>query len=215
MKHVLIFICCIVVGFVGTYLLIAQKTTKDIVKPTSQKSVSNSSRFSLEKAPSLSLHGDITSLSGTVKWQSRTATESSVISSPQLIQQGEIIETDEDGKVSVAFPDMLISLSPSTSLEIVQSLPSDVILEQKEGEIAYSNSSSSPLEIRVSPLLVQSNKNNFIITKDINTGTITVKVLSGTVKAAFNDDENVTTVETIPEKKTFIFDTETRTSRIK
>lgn len=214
MKNVVLFITFLLVGFVLTFFLIYKNTSQKVITP--QVKISQEpSKFSLEDAPSTSLHGDITLLSGEVKWQSRTATESSIITLKQKVQQGESLETGKTGKVSVAFPGMLFQLSPTTKLTIIQALPTSMVVEQPSGEIEYQASSSAVLGIRTSPILLESHGGNFSVAIDDGDGTVTISVTSGGVTAAYNDNDNVSTVQKIGKDEVLTFDPSTRTSIIK
>ena len=57
------------------------------------------SRFSLEKAPSQSLVGTMTLMSGEVEYTNRLATESAKLNSAIDIQQGENLSTGSDGRI--------------------------------------------------------------------------------------------------------------------
>lgn len=214
MKSAFIFIIFLISGFVGTFLLINKKTSQEVTKPKIKIS-EEVSKFSLEKAPSTSLHADITLLTGEVKWQSRVATESSIITTKQQLYQGESLETGKTGKASLAFPNMLFTLSQDTKLNIIQSLPTSIVLEQQAGEIAYQTTSSTLLGIRISPLLVETQGGEFLISIDEDDGTVTISVKSGIVTTAYNDSDAFSTVEKIEKGQTMTFDPSTRTSSIK
>ncbi len=214
MKSTFIFILFLIVGFFSTFFLINKKTIQEVSKP--KVKISNeASKFSLEKAPSITLHGDITLLTGDVKWQSRIATEASTITFKQQVQQGESLETGKTGKVSLAFPNMLFTLSPNSKLNIVQTLPTSIVLEQQTGEIMYQTTSSTLLGVRVSPLLIESQGGEFSITIDEDDGTVKVSVKDGFVTVAYNDSNTISTVEKIEKEQVMTFDPSSRTSTIK
>ncbi|CAN5148651.1 hypothetical protein BH09PAT1_BH09PAT1_4640 [soil metagenome] len=214
MKSILIFISCIVLGFFIVFFTFSKKATTDIARPKEAKELPIS-QFSVENPPSNSLHGDITLLSGATKWQSRTATEASVITQKRSIQQGETLLTGDTGNVSVAFPDMLFTLTENSTLNFIQTLPSNVVLEQKEGNITYENTSSNPLAIRVYPMLIEQIQSTAKISIDDDLGTTTIKITTGSATVAYNDSDNISTVEKITAGHTMTFDTSTRTSVIK
>lgn len=214
MKSLALFFIFLILGFALTYFLIAKKTTSKIVQP-SVTQVVPPSKFSLEKAPTASLYGDITSMSGKIKWQSRTATESSVITKIQKIQQGESLETGDDGRVNLAFPHVALTLQPQTTLNVIQTLPQTIVFEQKTGEIIYEDSAPSPIAVRISPVLIQMSDCTCTITKDDTAGTIAIAAVKGSATVAYNDSDNVSTVEKVQAGKTLTFDLSTRTSRIK
>jgi len=215
-KTFLLFIFCLVLGSVVTTLIFRHSATDITATPkkTSQ-ATSSESNFSLEKAPSTSLHGDITLLTGDVEWQSRIATEASQITQKQQIQQGESIETGKTGNVSLAFPNMLFELSTDTMLNIIQTLPTSIVLEQPTGKIKYQTTSSTPLSIRTSRILIESRKGSFSVAIDEDDGTVTISVEDGLVTTAYNDTDNFSTVEKIEADQVLTFDPSTRTSSVK
>lgn len=214
MKSAFIFVIFLIVGFISTFFLINKKTSQEVTKPKVKVSQSVS-KFSLEKAPSTALHGDITLLTGDVKWQSRVATEASSITIKQRVQQGESLETGPTGTASLAFPSMLFTLSPDTKLNIIQSLPTSIVLEQPKGEIAYQTTSSTLLGIRISPLLIESEGGEFLIYIDEDDGIVTISVKSGVVTTAYNDSDAFSNVEKIEKGQVMTFNPSTRTSTIK
>jgi hypothetical protein len=214
MKSILLFLFFLLVGFGATFLIVNKKTSKDIIQPA-KKAVIQSSKFSLEKAPSESLHGDITLLTGEVKWQSRIATEGAKITEKQQIQQGEALMTGDTGKISLAFPNMLFTLAKNSQLNIIQSLPTSMVLEQTKGSVDYQTNSTTPLSIRISPLLIESTNGTFSATYDEDEGTVTISVTEGSVTTAYNDSTNYSTVETTTKGQEFIFDSSSLSSRIK
>lgn len=74
----------------GVILVIFYFKLTNIPSPKAiQKIVSNFTQFNPGTAPNDSLKGNIATFSGTVKWQSRIATEAAQINLPVPIQQGE------------------------------------------------------------------------------------------------------------------------------
>jgi hypothetical protein len=67
----------------------------------------------------------------------------------------------------------------------------------------------------VAPILIELQEGKFSISIDDEDGTILVSVESGLVTAAYNDSDNISTVETIKKDQVFTFDPSSRTSTIK
>src|SRR4051812_49173847 len=112
----------------GIALYAGYKTYLVKPKPIIKKPALKPSKFSLERAPEVSVLGIMKDLSGYVSVQSRIATESARIVAPVPLQQGERVETGTDGKVTIQLPgasDMI--LSPESSLELVQTIPAAVL----------------------------------------------------------------------------------------
>lgn len=143
--------------------------------------------FSLENAPRESLKGQIATMAGEVKWQSRVATEAALLTSPIPIQQGEELESGKKSRVSIVFPKVCrIDLSAETTIGFIQTLPTNLVFLQKKGEARYTKTGDSPLAIRAEHLLVQDGGELAISINPIN-GFVTVKVASGSAVAAYND----------------------------
>jgi len=136
----------------GYYVWKSNQTNNDIER------VKKSPRFSIQKAPINSEKGTIQSMSGTIKWSSRTAiaTEGTQITKPVPIQQGEELMTGQEGSVSIHYQSgLIISLSPNSHLSFVQMLPTNFVLNQLKGTIEYQKNNSIPLAIRSLHLLTQ------------------------------------------------------------
>src|SRR5258708_40366052 len=95
LRLILIFVFFVLIGIISVifYKLLAKSPGKQItniiqnvVKPT----------YSVENAPSESMHGTITKMSGNIKWESRVATEAAAITTSPVLQQGEEINTGEE-----------------------------------------------------------------------------------------------------------------------
>jgi len=184
------------------------KTNKVAVvnKPENKKPI-----FSIETAPKNSVKGKIESLSGTVKWESRTATAPSEIVKPVTIQQGEVVETGEDGNTTIIFPEIAsIALSSQSIISITQTLPTNFVFDQKEGSISYEKISETPISIRCLHLLTTLDSGKLTLTLDKDTLEITINVKNGSATVAFNDLENVSTVINLKEGEKFIFNDDTR-----
>ena len=100
LKKIFLFTISIIIGLTITvlgYLWDAPRNSQ-LLKPFFPKTF-----FSVANAPSQSLSGDITSMSGNVAWQSRTADYATLINSPVKIRQGEAISTYENGKAVIRF----------------------------------------------------------------------------------------------------------------
>lgn len=168
------------------------------------------SRFSLEKAPSQSLVGTITSMEGEILHEERLATESAKINSPVPVQQGEGLSTGIDGKSILTFEKAAeINMSKNTSIGIVQTLPADMVFWQKLGTAEYKKLADIPVSIRSRHLLIK-NDGNVTVTVDELKPIITVSVNSGSATFAYNNKDNISNVLTVGSGKTLIFNDDTR-----
>jgi len=214
MKKLLFSIIFFSLGFTVVFFILRRAPSPDL-KTSNPKIATESSKFTLEKAPSTSLHADITLLSGDIKWQSRIATEASAIFDKQQIQQGESLTTGSDGNISLAFPNMFFKIFPDSKINIIQSLPTSLVVGQTEGQINYQTTSVTPLSIRIYPLLIVVNNGDLLAEIDSDSGIIMLVVASGSATVAYNDSDNVSTLDKIQAGDSFIFDTSKRTSVIK
>ncbi|MDO8583236.1 MAG: hypothetical protein Q7R51_01790, partial [bacterium] len=142
-------------------------------------------------------------------------TIAATITVPRIIQQGEAIETKDDGKITVRFPDAYtIDIFPKSKLDFIQTLPSNFVISQEQGISEYTKTGATPLSIRSFHLLIQLNSGYIAITTDKDEKTVSVNVSSGSATLAYNDLQYISNVITIKAGKTFTFDDNTRTARI-
>lgn len=162
--------------------------------------------FTWDTAPQKTLRGEIIALTGDVTWQSRTATAPSTVRLPQTLQQGESLFSGNDGQTKISFPNFAgITLNSQTQLNIIQTLPSDLVFSQFGGSAAYSASSSSPLTVRTGNLLVRLEKGIMSIKINDLKHTITVSVSSGSAQAAFNDWYLQTHLQSLSPGSTYLY----------
>lgn len=177
---------------------------------------SQTSQFSLEKAPSQSRAGNILSLSGSVFWQSRIATEPARLTASVAIQQGEKIMTYDNGNITIGFGNsLLVTVSPKTELDLIQTLPTNFVLWQDQGSATYTKTDTTPLAVRSLNLLTQIASGSANISVDKKDAIVIVKVNTGSVTVSYNNLKYVSQVETILAGKRLIFDDEKRTTQIK
>ncbi len=207
MKNLIVFVLFVIfgVGVIAAY-------TKRVPQTTSGETVKlpfiRQNQFSLENAPADSLRGKIATLSGDVKWQDRVATQSSQITNPINIQQGEELITGDNVQVEIPRA-VIINISPKTDLSFVQTLPQNVVLSQTKGTVEYQKTGTVPISIRVLRLLVGGEGNITISVSDTKP-TTTINVDTGSATVAYNDSQNVSIVKTINSGEQFIFDNDAR-----
>ena len=167
------------------------------------------------QAPPDALQGSITYMDGVVLWQSRTATEAAELSGSTPIQQGESIETGEDGEVTILFDeDTLIDIFSESSVSFTQTLPANIVITHRRGEVEYSQETATiPLSIRVGHLLVKLNDGTISITL-IEESDVTVRVIEGSATAVYNDLEYETNYEELDEGESFFYDDISRESEL-
>jgi hypothetical protein len=167
--------------------------------------------FSLENAPQNSLTANISTISGTVKWESRIATEAAVITLPQIIKQGEKIVTGIDGNVAINISsDSAIIILPNTDLDFIQLLPGNLILKQNSGRVEYTITDNLPLTIRSFGMIAKLSSGKFKITVDAETGIVTIEDQHGDVTLAYNNKQFISKVWNITTGETLIYNDDTR-----
>lgn len=212
LKEILIFIPIALVVAAAT--VIGYRTYQAAQVPPAKKTLPPTSHFSLAKAPSDSITGIITNLTGKVSWESRTATQSAEITTPYpMIEQGELLTTDKKGKTTVSFPSIgSVTMFPQTTVSFIQTLPLNFVVEQPEGEAAYTKTGVVPISVRSMHLLINQNSGTMDISADKDLERIRISIAEGTATVAYNDLDLVSHVETVEQGTVYVFDDDTRTS---
>ncbi len=214
MKNLLIFLFFFCVGILVVFL---SKAGLDLLQEQKEKNALQiPTAFSLAKAPSATIYGSITSLSGTVGWESRIATEPARIKVAQKVGQGEALETKEDGRVTVLFPNVgTITLLPKTYVGIIQTLPSQVVLAQTKGNVIYKKSGTIPLSINSNSLLIKINNGQISLNINDTLPLITGDTAAGaSATLAYVDINNQSNVIIVENGQGFTFNTRTKKLRV-
>ncbi len=213
MKKLLLFLIFLFIGIVlgsSYYVWKSNQTNNNIVR------VKKEPRFSINNAPKNSEKGTIQSMIGTIKWESRIATQASQITKPVPIQQGEAVITGEDASAVIYYQSGLtISLTPNAHLSFVQMLPTNFVLNQLKGTIEYQKDNSIPLAIRSLHLLTQISDGDVLIAVDPATASVSITVTQGSVKLAFNDSQKISNVINLNTGDQYLFDDEKRQGNLK
>lgn len=212
MKRLLIFLIFLFIGIaLGSicYVWKSNQTNSDIER------IKKEPRFSIEKAPKNSGKGTIQSMSGTIKWQSRIATEASQITKPIPIQQGEELISGENGIAVISYlTGLTISLSPNSHISSIQTLPTNFVFNQINGTIEYQKNNPTPLAIRSLHLLTQIDNGYIQIVVDEKTARVEIAVKQGSARIAFNDLKNLSNVLSLQQGDLYKFDDEKRQGNI-
>jgi hypothetical protein len=212
-KNIILFLLSVLTGIIliiGYERLIADKNVFHRNKPVAN------TQFSLERAPAKSLTGTISSFSGDVNWQSRTASQAAKLIASQTIQQGEEITTGVNGKITLEFPNIAtISASANTDLNIIQTLPANIVIDQSKGFANYAADGTTPLSVRSLNLLTNITGGIVNISVDKNQHIVTVDVQKGSGTEGFNDSQNKSNVITIDEGSQFIYNADTKNGVVK
>jgi hypothetical protein len=213
LKNILLLIISIAVGaliIILGFLWLSPRDTQ-IIKIIIPKSL-----FSLENAPTDTLVGEIASLSGKVAWQSRVAPVAILINSPLKLQQGEEVDTYDNGNVTINFAQFgTITESFNTQVNLIQTLPENFVIEQKQGTITFDKIGDNQTSIIALDLLININSGQSSIFVDKENSKITVSIKTGLATVAFNDNANNTNVISIKNGDKYIFDDNTKTGVIK
>jgi hypothetical protein len=211
MKIFLVFIFSILLSAAATFFLTnkPEQQHKPLVTPQSV------SAFSLEDAPSDSLKGEITTMTGNVFWQSRIATEPAQLTRERDILQGENLITKNTGTLTLSYNNAAeITVSPNSELAVIQTLPANIVLTQKSGIADYHKIGTIPLSVQASNLLINQEKGMMTISIDDVHSSITVNVKEGNVSMAYTDSENTSVVSNVAAGNAFVFDTDLQTGSI-
>lgn len=202
-------------GFVAVFAYFYIRTQNISLPVVSTNSPIAKDEFSLDLPPKESLSGEIVTMTGDIFWESRVASTPALIVKPVPVEQGEDIQTGDNGKTKIDFPKgVSVTMSPQSEISFVQTLPKNFVFEQKSGQSSYITQGEVPLSIRISHLLILLSNGQMDVSIDKLTGKINASVKKGEAKAGYNDRQNVSQVETISFGKTFTFNDETRESEI-
>jgi hypothetical protein len=172
--------------------------------------------FSIANAPSKTKKGIITSLSGDVLWESRTATQPATLSNPREILQGEKLITQKSGDILLRFDEIgTIHIFPDSDLSIVQTLPTHNVFEQTYGTIAYTNTQNTSLSVRILHMLITATEATMTIEVKEETHEIIISMEKGNAKLAFNDINNTSTIVNLTQDDQYIYNDDDRTGVIK
>lgn len=212
LKITILTILGIVIILAGFYYFLSKKTENTAITIPGILPTQKTSSFSLVNAPSESLKGEISTMSGQILWQSRVATEEAQISSPQLIQQGEKLETGKNSALVLKYDGIVkVTFSPETAIDIIQTLPSNLVFSQDSGSAEYKNlGSTSVVSVRALSLLVQ-NSGDISVSINPQRPIVTLVVKSGIATVAYNSLGFVSHEFTIPAGRTYTFNDHTRT----
>lgn len=201
-KNSLYFLSAALVGFflfVAIYFLlhVAQSTYPTI--PQTQ--------FSISHAPTDALIGNLATLSGEVLWESRTVSTPSAITKVQPIQQGELLQTKDNGVFTLSFQHVLLAtVSAKSIINVIQTLPANMVLQQQDGKIAYEVLGTKiPVSIRALDLLVNLTNGKSIIEVDTKKSQVTIDVLSGSITLAYTDTNNTSVVKNFTAGQEILF----------
>lgn len=218
-ENLLLFLFFVVIGITIAlvYLRVQKPDTSVLYHSTESQSTPTAViNFSLENSPTSAMRGTVTELKGDVLWKSRAATESAALFPATKIQQGEEVETKEDGNLTIEFSDgQSIQILPKSGLNIIQTLPDNLVFQQTDGTAIYKNTSGLPLAVRGLGLVTQFINGEAKITVNNKTAVVIVEVTKGSLATAYNDSRYETSVANITQGKKLTFNNAKKRATIK
>jgi hypothetical protein len=211
MKYIITFLLYFALGI---FIFASYKEISKIINSQKLTSPLPEITFSLNSAPSESLKANITYRSGRVKWQSRTATQASEIKDKIQIQQGEDVITTDNAKATAEIPDILkIDIEEKSQINFIQTLPENILIEQKEGTVNYEKLDNNQITVRIDKLIIKLINGSIKVVADDESPFVAVDV-DGNVTAAFNSINLTTKTIDVPKNKRLIYNKESKTARI-
>ncbi|NTU46553.1 DUF3379 domain-containing protein [Candidatus Roizmanbacteria bacterium] len=213
MKPIIILISSILVGVLLAFGYIQFFPVKKTVSslPTPTLPIPSVYPFSIANPPSETLTGTVTAQKGIVKVTSRTDTIPKLFSSSSIVQGEEVI-TEKNSSLSATFsPVGSFELGAETHINVVQTLPTNMVITQQTGDVTYTASTDTPIGVRALHLLVQEHQGKMNVMLDTEKGRITIHVLEGSVELAFNNKQAETQYSSFTKGKTIVYDETTRT----
>lgn len=174
----------------GLFFIKNHSVPKAIISIDKKEPNFKPTQFSLDQAPSESIRGTITQMDGEIWRQSRTATEPAKLIEPIIVQQGETLIASDEGKLTIEFnPGATVILFPNSKLEIIQTLPLNLVFNQTKGIGQYQVSGTNPITVRSFNLIVNIDNGLINIDTDEETGAIILGLKTGQATVAYNSPE--------------------------
>lgn len=215
LKYLFLFLPALIIIFVIVFGLSKIRNQEPLLSPVANIIFQKSSSFSLENAPTESLKGNIIKMTGDIRWQSRVATESSKISTPVAIQQGEKLGTGEKSSLSLVFPDACsVDFSENTEIEIIQTLPANLVFFQTSGIGEYNKTGSDPISIRTKNLLIEVD-GDIVVSINPKKPVVTLTLKTGKAIVAYNDLRFISHEVILIPGKIYTFNEDTRKGVLK
>jgi len=187
-KIILILLVSLIFGLGLTFLYFNFQTGPKTISYTIPTPTPAQFEFLLDQPPKDSLIGEISSPSGQIDWQSRTATTAAALTATTAIQQGESLITKSKSSVSVTFSDtVLINIFADSDLTFAQTLPVNLLISQTRGSARYQPSGTIPVSVRTLHLLTNIGGGDVIITLDPKLPFVYLDIYQGSVTLGFNN----------------------------
>ncbi|OGK12534.1 hypothetical protein A2859_01530 [Candidatus Roizmanbacteria bacterium RIFCSPHIGHO2_01_FULL_37_16b] len=212
MKDLVLFIISLVLGIGIVFGYSILKTQNNLQKQVISKK-SPASTFSIDTPPSESLKGSIASRSGTLLWESRIASSPGKLEDTIQIQQGERLLTEDKSSATVNFAQVgSFELADNSDLSLFQTLPVDLVVEQKKGKIKYTVNGKTPLSIKIRNALITKKSGIIEISLADDDPTVLISTIRGSAQIGFNDLDYVSQVFNLREGQIYEYDSDERTA---
>ena len=208
MRLAVIFVLCFLIGAGGIigyhYLTVKIRSGKPFVPFTTTFT---------SLPPQQSIGATLTVLNGIITEYSRNSTEAASISDSTRLVQGDSIESDATSSAQLVFDNNLyLEMGPSANLQFIDTIPSELLLWQQDGQIEYSSTASAtPITIRSLSLLTTIASSSATITVNAPKPR-QITILSGLapIKVAYQDKDANTHVVDLPPTTRAIYTHSTR-----
>lgn len=193
MKQVIVGLLCVLLGAAGAIGINFAKNhsrPKPIITIAKKGANFLPSQFSLENAPTDSIRGTIATMSGEIYYQARTATGAAKLNQAIPVQQGETWIASDSGNLTINFaPAATVALFPQTKLEVIQTLPLNLVFNQTEGVGQYNAVGVNPVTIRGFNLIINLDSGLLVVDTNPETGTVILDLKTGSARVAYNSPE--------------------------
>ncbi|OGK41874.1 hypothetical protein A3A74_02575 [Candidatus Roizmanbacteria bacterium RIFCSPLOWO2_01_FULL_35_13] len=212
MKDLVLFFISLLIG-IGAVFGYSIFKTQNISQKLDKEKKTPKSRFSIESPPSETLKGLIATRSGTLLWESRIATAPAKLENTVPIQQGERLLTETKSQATVNFDRVgSFELAENSDLSFIQTLPVNLVVEQKKGKIKYTVNGKTPLSIKIRSALIAKKSGIIEIALEDDDPIILLSTLQGTARIGFNDLDYHSQVFTLREGQIYEFNSDERTA---
>lgn len=212
MKNLVLLVISFLIGVGAVFAFSLINKQNNPPKQSADKKTSEPN-FKIESPPSESLKGLIASRSGTLLWESRIATAPAEIGDNIQIQQGERLISEQNSKVTVNFDQAgFFELSENSDLAFIQTLPAELVVEQKKGKIRYTVNGKFPLSIKIRNALISKKSGVIEIALTEDDPAILISTIRKTAVIGFNDSDNISQLFNLREGQIYEYNSEERTT---
>lgn len=210
-ESVIPFIACCVLGLVGVLgyrWYIVQKSAMDPFEPQPL--------LETIPPPRQALTGRLTNIIGEVKYLSRQATATALITSETTLFQGESVAVDATSSVKIMLPSVgEVNVLTNGEVTLSNAAPTSLLFVQTGGRVTYSASNSAvPISIRSLHLLVTLASGSATISVHEPVGSIRLQIGNEPITVGYQDKNQKTFVTTLAPNSTALFNDAIRRLRL-